>query len=76
MCMDAHMPSHWDICGNSELAVRAKLAIKLHQGENPWRDVMRTTELWLLLFFRNAEIMLLGRVLLWSAPVCSSILSF
>ncbi len=35
MCMDAHVPSHWDICGNSESAVMAKLAIKLCQGRDP-----------------------------------------
>lgn len=35
MCMDAHVPSHWGICGNSELAVMAKLAIKLCQGRDP-----------------------------------------
>lgn len=34
MCMDAHVPSQWDICGNSELAVMAKLA-KLCQGRDP-----------------------------------------
>lgn len=35
MCMDAHVPSHWDICGNCESAVMAKLAIKLCQGRDP-----------------------------------------
>lgn len=34
MCMDAHVPSQWDICGNSELAVMAKLA-KMCQGRDP-----------------------------------------
>lgn len=32
MCMDAHMPSRWDICGNRESAAQAKLAIELHRG--------------------------------------------
>lgn len=35
MCMDAHVPGHWDICGNSDLAVMAKLAIKSCQGRDP-----------------------------------------
>ena len=32
MCMDAHVPSYWDIC---ELALTAKLAIKLCHGRDP-----------------------------------------
>lgn len=35
MCMDAHVPSYWDIC---ELAATAKLAIKLCHGRCPLEE--------------------------------------
>lgn len=43
LCMDAHFPSHWDIC---VLALMTKLAINCAMGETSQRNVMCTTELW------------------------------